>query len=59
MMTYEVLSKLKSDEVAEIATTDKLILALGEASLRKNIKNKLRRGNYASTKMRLVRESIA
>ena len=53
MLQEEVLSKLKDDDVSNVIKGDELLIEFGNFSLRKNIRNKLRRGSYASNKMRL------
>ena len=57
-LMQSVLVKMRDDECGKVAKGDRLILQLGEAGLRKNVKNKLRRGNYASSKMRLCAKML-
>ena len=49
----EVLAKMSDDNISQILKKDHLIIELGNASMRRNVKNELRRGSYASCKMRL------
>ena len=49
----EVLAKMSDDSISQISKKDHLIIELGNASMRRNMKNELRRGSYASCKMRL------
>jgi hypothetical protein len=58
MMKYEVLARMKKDDIGNTAKTDKLILKLGEAGLKKNVKNALRRGTYTSCKMRICARAL-
>ena len=58
MLKEEVLGKMKDDEIGNVAKTDSLILKLGEGTIRKLVKNKLKRGIYTSTKMRLVARTL-
>ena len=52
-LVNEVFSKMKRDEVGLVAREDKLIIALGNQWMDKNIGNKLKRGKYTSQVMRL------
>jgi hypothetical protein len=54
ILGVEVLSKMKDDEVTQIVKQDPLIIEMGNVSMRKSIKNALRRGQYTSNKLRLV-----
>ena len=54
ILGVEVLSKMKDDEVTQIVKQDPLIIEMGNVSMRKGIKNALRRGQYTSNKLRLV-----
>lgn len=54
LLQSEVFSKMcLTDTITQIAVNDQLILELGNACIQKNSRNKLRRGQYASNKMRL------
>ncbi|XP_013383013.2 uncharacterized protein LOC106153550 [Lingula anatina] len=50
----EVLSKFINDEISCVATKDELILHLGNQTIKNVAKNLLKRGRYASDKMRLA-----
>ncbi|XP_014672580.1 PREDICTED: uncharacterized protein LOC106813048 [Priapulus caudatus] len=52
LLKDEVYPRMLNDEVTQIATSDPIIVELGNSWIRKSRKNKLRRANYASTKMR-------
>ena len=47
-----VFPSMKRDSITTIAKNDCLIVALGDATLAKNVRNKLRRKHYASDQMR-------
>ena len=50
----EVLAKMSNNNISHVLTNDRLIVALGNATMKKNLKNETRRGSYASCKMRLA-----
>ena len=54
LLEKETLSKFIEGEVSEIAKTDPIIIDLGNNSIRRNAKNVLKRGSYASFRMRMA-----
>ena len=54
MLKSEVISKFIQGEVSDVAKGDPLILKIGEHTLKKNAKNALKRGRYASDRMRMA-----
>ena len=54
LMVKEVFSIMKRDDIGAVARGDKMIVALGESWLRRNIDNKEKRKYYASQRMRLA-----
>lgn len=58
LMQHEVIEKLTNDAISDVAKRDKLILLLGQDMFQKNVRNKLRRGEYTRAKMRLVAKAL-
>jgi hypothetical protein len=54
----EVFSKMKNDEINDLIKKDSLLITFGNAVIKENYRNQLKRGKYTSDKLRLVARVI-